>query len=89
MSQNPAGLLSIDHLEFTVDHFESPTFKLFNTMGFIESAETRESRLYTQGQVRFLIKASMDEDSLSRKYFNAHGEGVSKISFQVENVEKA
>jgi 4-hydroxyphenylpyruvate dioxygenase len=89
MNQNPAGLLNIDHLEFTVDHFESPTFKLFNTMGFIEAAETKDSRLYTQGQVRFLIKASMDDDSHSRKYFKAHGEGVSKISFQVENVEKA
>lgn len=89
MSQNPAGLKSIDHLEFTVDHFESATLKLFNTMGFAESASTADSKLYTQGQVRFLVKASKDENSLSRKYLKAHGEGVSKISFQVENIEKA
>jgi 4-hydroxyphenylpyruvate dioxygenase len=89
MSQNPAGLKNIDHMEFTVDHLQSPTFKLFNTLGFIETAETVDSRLYTQGQVRFLVKGSQDENSLSRKYFKAHGEGVSKISFQVENVEKA
>ena len=89
MLQNPAGLKSIDHLEFTVDHLESATLKLFNTMGFVESAASSDSKLYTQGQVRFLVKGSQDENSLSRKYLKAHGEGVSKISFQVENVEKA
>lgn len=89
MNQNPAGLLNIDHLEFTVDSMNSPTVKLFSTMGFSNTAESSDSKLYTQGQVRFLVKGSKDENSLSRKYLKAHGEGVSKISFQVENVEKA
>jgi 4-hydroxyphenylpyruvate dioxygenase len=89
MSQNPAGLKSIDHLEFTVENLQSPTIKLFHTMGFSQTAHTAESKLYTQGQVRFLVKGSTDENSLSRKYLKAHGEGVSKISFQVENVERA
>jgi len=89
MTQNPAGLKGIDHLEFTVDNLQSPTLKLFNTMGFVNSAEGKESKLYTQGQVRFLVKGATDESALSRKYFKAHGEGVSKISFQVESVEKA
>jgi 4-hydroxyphenylpyruvate dioxygenase len=89
MTQNPAGLKGIDHLEFTVDSFNSPTVKLFSTMGFIQTAESSNSKLYTQGQVRFLVKADSNQEALSRKYFNHHGEGVSKISFQVENVEKA
>ncbi len=89
MSQNPAGLKNIDHLEFTVDSFQSPTVKLFSTMGFIRTAENSDSRLYSQGQVRFLVKASQDENTLSRKYLKNHGEGVSKISFRVESVEKA
>ena len=89
MSQNPAGLMSFDHLEFTVDSMASPTVKLFGTMGFSKTAANEDSGLYTQGQVRFLVKASKDEDDLSRRYFKAHGEGVSKISFQVESVEKA
>lgn len=89
MSQNPAGLKNIDHLEFTVDSFESPTVKLFNTLGFQRTAEADDSRLYSQGQVRFLVKASKDEAELSRKYLKNHGEGVSKISFRVESVEKA
>ncbi len=89
MSQNPAGLKGIDHLEFTVDSMESPTVKLFSTMGFVKTAETSDSALYSQGQVRFLVKATKDESNLARKYFKAHGEGVSKMSFQVESVEKA
>lgn len=89
MTQNPAGLKSIDHLEFTVDNLNSPTMKLFSTMGFVKTAETQDSKLFTQGQVRFLVKADQNETSLSRQYFKAHGEGVSKISFQVESVEKA
>jgi 4-hydroxyphenylpyruvate dioxygenase len=89
MSQNPAGLKSIDHLEFTVDSLQSPTVKLFSTMGFTQTAKNDDSSLYTQGQVRFLVKASQDENNLARKYFKAHGEGVSKIAFQVESVEKA
>lgn len=89
MSQNPAGLKNIDHLEFTVDSMESPTLKLFSTMGFVQTAISDDSRLYTQGQVRFLVKAAKDENHLARKYFKTHGEGVSKMSFQVESVEKA
>lgn len=89
MSQNPAGLKNIDHLEFTVDDFNSPTIKLFTTMGFVQTAQTADAKLFTQGQVRFLVKASKDESALPRKYFKTHGEGVSKMSFQVENVERA
>ena len=89
MSQNPAGLKNIDHLEFTVNDLTSPTVKLFNTMGFAQTAKSNDAVLYTQGQVRFLVKGSSDENALSRQYFNKHGEGVSKISFAVESVEKA
>lgn len=89
MSQNPAGLKNIDHLEFTVDSFQTPTVKLFSTMGFGRTAESEDARLYTQGQVRFLVKASKDENELSKKYLKNHGEGVSKISFRVDSVEKA
>lgn len=89
MMQNPAGLKNIDHLEFTVDSMESTTVKLFSTLGFIKTAKSEDSSLYTQGQVRFLVKASKDKNNLARKYFENHGEGVSKISFQVENVEQA
>jgi 4-hydroxyphenylpyruvate dioxygenase len=89
MSQNPAGLKCIDHLEFTVDSLKSPTVKLFSTLGFVKSAVSEDSSLYCQGQIRFLVRAPRDEDHHARKYFKAHGEGVSKISFEVESVERA
>lgn len=89
MSPNPAGLKSIDHLEFTTDSLDSATVKLFTTMGFSQTAETSDARLFTQGQVRFLVKACHDEKDQSYRYRQNHGEGVSKISFAVENVERA
>jgi 4-hydroxyphenylpyruvate dioxygenase len=89
MMQNPAGLKSIDHLEFTVDDLSSPTVKLFHTMGFVKTAEKSGAQLFTQGQVRFLVTADKTETARSRQYLRAHGEGVSKISFQVESVERA
>ncbi|MBY0517349.1 MAG: 4-hydroxyphenylpyruvate dioxygenase [Bacteriovoracaceae bacterium] len=86
---NPAGLKSIDHLEFTVDSLQSPTVKLFRNMGFALTAVAPEKILLTQGQVRFVVTEEKSSESHSRKYLNAHGEGVSKISFQVESVDKA
>ena len=90
---NPLGIQSIDHLEFTCDTLSTPTRDLFHKLGFAmtekkqegENAEHQE--LFTQGQVRFLLNAS--QRGHSREYFNLHKEGVSKLSFQVENCEHA
>ena len=41
----------------------------------------------SQGQVRFLLNSK--EDSYAGEYLKKHDEGVSKISFEVENVELA
>ena len=79
MSQNPAGLINIDHLEFAVDSMESPTVKLFSTLGFTKTAEKDESQLYTQGQVRFLVKASKNANDLSHQYFKNHGDCLYRI----------
>jgi len=87
MTQNPAGLRSIDHLEFTVDSLSSPTISLFRKMGFSATAKASDQILFTQGQVRFLVTSKAT--GLSRDYYKNHGEGVSKISFQVDSVEKA
>jgi 4-hydroxyphenylpyruvate dioxygenase len=89
MSQNPAGLKQIDHLEFTTDSLDSATVKLFTTMGFVQTAASEDARLFTQGQVRFLVKANHDQQDLSCQYRRNHGEGVSKMSFAVESVERA
>jgi 4-hydroxyphenylpyruvate dioxygenase len=87
--QNPVGLKSIDHLEFTTDSQNSPTVGLFHRMGFSVIAEAQNKKIYGQGQIRFIINSDPSPEAHSRQYLKAHGEGVSKISFQVDSVEKA
>ncbi|MFT6070380.1 MAG: 4-hydroxyphenylpyruvate dioxygenase [Bacteriovoracaceae bacterium] len=88
---NPLGILAIDHLEFTCDSLKSPTKELFYKLGFQKTFENSllKTELFTQGQCRFLLNANTDEKSWSRFYFNNHGEGVSKISFLVEDAKHA
>jgi 4-hydroxyphenylpyruvate dioxygenase len=91
MENNPIGIKAIDHLEFTADTLDTQTAKDFTRLGFTrtEIDEATSSELYTQGQIRFLLTANTDKESQSRKYFEKHNEGVSKIAFWVENAEAA
>lgn len=86
---NPLGIKAIDHLEFTVNDFNSPTRELFRTYGFTKTYEDNEKdqELFSQGQVRFLM--TKKNEGQARDYFNNHGEGVSKMSFLVDNAEHA
>ncbi len=90
-ADNPLGIQGIDHLEFTADRLDGPTRDLFYTLGLSKTAESVEthSELYSEAQVRFVLVANPDLKSHSRKYFNRHGEGVSKISFLVDSAERA
>lgn len=91
MESNPIGIKSIDHLEFTCDSLSTQTAADFTRLGFTrtEVNEETNSELYSQGSIRFLLTANTDENSKSRQYFKNHNEGVSKISFLVEDAEKA
>lgn len=88
---NPLGIEAIDHLEFCTDSLNTPTKDTFYKFGFEKSYEDPKSgsEVFSQGQVRFVIIADPDQSKHSVKYFQAHGEGVSKISFLVENAEHA
>lgn len=85
--KNPVGLKAIDHLEFCVDSFNSPTLPLFTKLGFHITHQSKDKKLYTQGQIRFLINA--EQAGRARDYLNQHEEGVSKISFLVDDVAKS
>jgi 4-hydroxyphenylpyruvate dioxygenase len=88
--QNPVGIKSIDHLEFTCDTLATETAENFSRLGFKRTEVIEgEQELYTQGQIRFLLNAKTDDQTHSRQYFKSHGEGVSKISFRVDDVEKS
>lgn len=88
---NPLGILDVDHLEFTCDSLTTKTRELFYMQGFAKTAKSNcgNKELFTQGQVRFLLTQDPNENSHSRQYFKAHGEGVSKMSFKVQNCEHA
>ncbi len=87
-ADNPLGIKAIDHLEFTCDSLETPTRALFHRLGFAMTERDNETcELFTQGQVRFLLKAA--PAGHAREYFKAHGEGVSTLSFLVEDCEHA
>jgi 4-hydroxyphenylpyruvate dioxygenase len=89
--ENPLGIEGIDHLEFCTNSLSTPTIDTFYKFGFEKTYEKKEQNaaLFSQGQIRFLIVADPNPNSFSQKYFKAHGEGVSKISFLVENAEHA
>ncbi|WP_096909652.1 4-hydroxyphenylpyruvate dioxygenase [Halobacteriovorax marinus] len=89
--KNPLGILAIDHLEFTCGTIETPTKDLFYKFGFSKTYENEElnAQLFSQGQVRFLLISDNNPTSHSTQYFKDHGEGVSKISFLVEDCAHA
>lgn len=90
-STNPLGIEAIDHLEFCTDSLETKTKETFYKFGFEKSYTDSKTNaeVFSQGQIRFVILAHPDQNHHSAKYFKAHGEGVSKISFLVENAEHA
>lgn len=89
--KNPLGLIAIDHLEFTCNDIAGKIGTDFSNLGFTrtEKNEASQSELYVQGQIRFLLTSNPDQGQFSRKYFDAHGDGVSKMSFLVEDAEHA
>ena len=89
MEVNPLGIKAIDHLEFCCESLRTPTIDIFKKFGFVTSEvdDQNDQILMSQGQVRFLLNAK--EDSYANDYLKKHGEGVSTISFRVENCENA
>jgi 4-hydroxyphenylpyruvate dioxygenase len=86
-TDNPLGIIALDHLEFTCDTLGSPSRELFYRLGFEKHYEAQDRELFAQGQVRFLLNASKSDHS--RSYFEKHGEGVSTMSFLVEDAAHA
>jgi 4-hydroxyphenylpyruvate dioxygenase len=64
---------------------------LLKRLGFSQTywGDKKDVAVFSQGQINFTLNTNTDPESRSRQYFQKHGEGVSKISFLVENVEHA
>jgi 4-hydroxyphenylpyruvate dioxygenase len=90
-SQNPLGIKSIDHLEFTTDKLDGEISKLFHRLGFTQTHQNLDEKkvLFSQGQIRFLLTANQSEKAHSRQYYLNHGDGVSTMSFLVHDCEHA
>lgn len=88
-NQNPLGIKKIDHLEFCCDSLDTPTRSIFKKFGFLDSMTNKNETnlLMGQGQVNFLLNC--DKNSYASDYLKKHGEGVSKISFLVEDARQA
>jgi 4-hydroxyphenylpyruvate dioxygenase len=86
---NPLGLLTLDALEFAATSSQTKLPDLFHQLGFSETHQSKnlDYRLYSQGQVRFIVNTA--KDTHADRYQQMHGEGVSKMIFKVENVEHA
>lgn len=90
-NENPLGIIAIDHLEFVCDTLETKTKDLFYQLGFEKTYENipEKCELFVQGQSRFLLNANEDSSLHPRQYLKKHGEGVSKMSFLVEDAAHA
>ena len=88
-TRNPLGIKKIDHLEFCCDSLDTPTRSIFKKFGFLDSMTNKNETnlLMSQGQVNFLLNC--DKNSYASDYLKKHGEGVSKISFLVEDARHA
>ncbi len=90
---NPLGILGIDHLEFCVETKQgqqnSQARAAFTRLGMqkVSTHPEHHCSLFTQGQIRFVINSS--NVGPSAEYYKKHGEGVSKISFLVEDAPLA
>jgi 4-hydroxyphenylpyruvate dioxygenase len=87
--QNPVGLKGIDYLEFGCANLHTPTADHFKNLGFTRVSENsaKSQVLYQQGQIRFLLNAH--PNTHATRYFGVHDEGVSRMSFRVDNLEQS
>ena len=86
---NPLGILGIHHLEFAcADRETSSIGPHFSRFGLLRTKKNATSELYSGGDVRFLLTAATPGHH-SAHYLKAHGEGVCRISFRTDDVEKA
>ncbi|HEY3401594.1 MAG TPA: 4-hydroxyphenylpyruvate dioxygenase [Geothrix sp.] len=89
-ASNPMGLLRIDHFQLTgpIDRLEP----LYRRLGFarIASGNHPWGRLVHLRQQRMdILIFEADASHAAGRYFQAHGEGVCALNFEVENLDAA
>ncbi len=87
---NPLGLIGIDHFQMTgsIARLE----RLYRRLGFarVASGQGPWGRVVHLRQQRMdILIFEADESHPAGRYFQAHGEGVCALNFQVENLDSA
>jgi len=90
LAENPLGLVRIDHFQMTgtIDRLEP----LYRRLGFARVASGRApwGRLLHLRQNRMdVLILEADDTHRAGQYYQAHGEGVCALNFQVEDLEVA
>ncbi|MCK6603077.1 MAG: 4-hydroxyphenylpyruvate dioxygenase [Bacteroidetes bacterium] len=90
-TENPLGIIRIDHLEFTTSS-PGTLISLFHALGMKKTAEKHtpalSQSLMQTGKISFLISQPSGAD-YNRQYLDRHDGGVSAIAFLVEDAEAA
>jgi len=90
VAENPLGLERIDHFQMTgtIDRLEP----LYRRLGFarVASGKTPWGRLMQLRQNRMdVLILEADDTHRAGQYYQAHGEGVCALNFQVEDLDTA
>lgn len=84
--------LAHEYIEYAVKDLEVSS-KLYERMGFScvgkRTEPTRHSKLYMQGDIRFVLTASSNEADPAFQFSRKHGDGVLSIGYRVPNAEEA
>ncbi len=85
--KNPIGLKNVDCMKFCAESLDSKMLHDFSQLGFQRKNKNDTEIHYNQGQINFLVSAT--QSGQAHEYLKNHGEGVCKISFRVDDVEKS
>ncbi|MBI3557162.1 MAG: 4-hydroxyphenylpyruvate dioxygenase [Deltaproteobacteria bacterium] len=92
MKQEHVNLQGVEYVEYAVRDLDlaSPNFEKlgFTCMGFRSDAN-RRSKLYMQGDARFMLTASSSEKDPAFHFSRAHGDGVMTVGYKVEDSAEA
>ncbi len=92
MSEKHVDLLGVEYVEYAVRDLDKASSNFerlgFGCVGFRTEAN-RRSKLYMQGDARFVLTASSSENDPAFHFSRQHGDGVMTVGYKVDNAAEA
>lgn len=92
MNQGKVALHGVEYIEYAVRDLDKSS-PLFEKMGFscvgFRTESGRRSKLYMQGDIRFVLTASSDENDPAFQFSRKHGDGVLTCGYRVADATEA